>query len=406
MKSNIIYILTFLISLGASAQNLNDYLSEAEKNNPALKAFHYKYESALEKVVEVGSVPNTSIGVGYFVQTPETRVGAQRAKISIAQKLPWFGTLEAKKEQATFKAAAQSNMFDFIRRKLFLDVKTLYFELFELKATKAIINENIEIMKTFEELALIELENNRSTMVDVLKIRMEKNELYNKLHKVEENTIAKTTAFNMLLNRAENTPVNVIEYITLDDSDLFNKNDITNNPKVLQLNNLESALEKAELAVKKEGLPMIGLGLDYVVVDKRDMADLLDNGKDIIMPMVTVSIPLFSKKYSSKQKQLRLDQKAVATNKTNTINQLTTIFSKASRGMSNSKVAIKTQLKNINEADRAKEVLFAAYETSKIDFEQLLEIQQLKLKFQLKKVISEKQYSVQKSTLEFLTKNN
>jgi len=405
MSNNIIYVLTFLISLGASAQNLNDYLSEAEKNNPELQAFQYTYESALEKVVEVGSVPNTSIGVGYFVQTPETRVGAQRAKLSIAQKLPWFGTLEAKKGQATYKAAAQSNMFDFIKRKLFLDVKTVYFDLFELNATKAIINENIEIMKTFEELALIELENNRSTMVDVLKIRMEKNELYNKLHKVEENTIAKSTAFNLLLNRAENSTINVTENITLENSDLFNKADITNNPKVLQLNNLESALEKAELAVKKEGLPMIGVGLDYVVVDKRDMTDLLDNGKDIIMPMVTVSIPLFSKKFSSKQKQLRLDQKAVATNKSNTINKLHTIFSKASRRISNAKVAIKTQLKNIKEADRAKEVLFAAYETSKIDFEQLLEIQQLKLKFQLKKVVSEKQYSVQKSTLEFLTKN-
>jgi len=406
MSNKIIYILIFFISLGASAQNLNEYLREAEKNNPELQAFQYKYESALEKVVEVGSVPNTSFGVGYFIETPETRVGAQRAKLSIAQKLPWFGTLEAKKESATFKAAAQSNMFDFIRRKLFLDVKTLYFELFELKATKAIINENIEIMKTFEELALTALENNRSTMVDVLKIRMEKNELYNTLHKVEENTIAKTTAFNLLLNRDENSIVNIIENISIEDATIFNKADITNNPKVLQLNNLESALEKAELAVKKEALPMIGLALDYVVVDKRDMADLIDNGKDVIMPMVTVSIPLFSKKYSSKQKQLRLEQKAVATNKSNTINQLHTIFSKANSGLSNSKVAIQTQLENISEADRAKEVLFAAYETSKIDFEQLLEIQQLKLKFQLKKVVSEKQYSVQKSTLEFLTKNN
>ncbi|MBL4747048.1 MAG: TolC family protein [Flavobacteriaceae bacterium] len=406
MRSNIIYILIFLISLGANAQNLNDYLSEAAANNPELKGFQYKYESALEKVTEVGSVPNTSIGIGYFVQTPETRVGSQRAKLSIAQKLPWFGTLEAKKESATFKAAAQSNMFDFIKRKLFLEVKTIYFELFELKATKAILNENIEIMKTFEELALIELENSRSTMVDVLKIRMEKNELFSTLHKVEENTIAKTTAFNLLLNRAENTEVNIIENIVLEDTMIFNKASITDNPKVLQLNNLENALEKAVLAVKKEGLPMIGLKLDYVVVDKREMTNLIDNGKDIIMPMVTVSIPLFSKKYSSKQKQLRLDQKAIATNKSNTINQLNTIFSKASRGISNSKIAIKTQIENISEADRAKEVLFAAYETSKIDFEQLLEIQQLKLKFQLKKVVAEKAYSIQKSTLEFLTKNN
>ncbi|PCH75836.1 MAG: transporter [Flavobacteriaceae bacterium] len=406
MSNNIMYILLLFISFGANAQNLNDYLSEAAKNNPALKGYQYKYESALEKIVEVGSVPNTTFGLGYFIQTPETRVGAQRAKLSVGQKLPWFGTLEAKKESAAFKAEAQANQFDFIKRKLFLDVKTLYFELFELNASKAIVHENITIMNTLEELALIQLENSRATMVDVLKIRMEKNELYNKLHKVEQNTIAKTTAFNLLLNRAENTPLTIVENITLNEKDVFNKADITSNPKILQLNNLESALEKAALAVKKSALPMIGLKLDYVVVDKRAMDNLMDNGKDIIMPMVTVSIPLFSKKYSSKQKQLRLDQKAVATNKSSTLNQLHAIFSKASRGLSTSKVAIKTQEKNIKEATRAKEVLFAAYETSKIDFEQLLEIQQLKLKFQLKKVVAQKQYAVQKSTLEFLTKNN
>ena len=403
----ILIICCFLIAISSNAQTLQDYLSIAEKNNLELKAIQYRYESTLEKMNEVGSLPNTTIGAGYFVQEAETRVGAQKAKLSISQMVPWFGTLAAKEESTLFKAKAQSNTIDFTKRKLFLDVKTSYFELFELKVTKNIINENLEILKTFEKLALNELENNRSTMVDVLKIRMDKNEIENNLNTVIENFKATQIAFNLMLNRDENMVVNVLDSMSIQiNGELFKKELILNNPKLLQLENLKNSLKKSELAAKKEGVPLIGIGLDYVFVENRAVENLLDNGKDIVMPMVTISVPLFSKKYSSKQKQLQLEQKAIETTKINTTNQLYTIFEIAVRKMANAKVSIDTQIENIREADRAKKVLLEAYQTSKIDFEQLLEIQQLNLKFQLKKMVSEKEYAIQRSTLEFLTKEN
>jgi outer membrane protein TolC len=405
MKINFIVIIALLLTLTVKAQSLSNYLQIASENNPELKAIQYKYESALEKVVEVGSLPNTTISVGYFVQEVETRVGAQKAKISASQMLPWFGTLNAKQESANFNAAAQLNNYDFAKRKLFLEVKSTYFELFELYQKERLLVENIEILKTFESLALNELENNRSTMVDVLKIRIEKNELLNQLNTVQENLNPKKIAFNLLLNRDENSEILVEESINISNIEDFKKEQISDNPKILQLENLKYASEKSELAIKKEGLPTIGIGLDYGFIENRAVENLEDNGKDIIMPMVTVSFPLFSKKYSSKQKQLQLEQKAIETTKVNTYNQLHTIFEKAKSKLINAKFSIATQIKNIDEAESAKKVLLAAYETSKIDFEQLLEIQQLQLKFQLKKVISEKEYEIQKSTLEFLTQN-
>jgi outer membrane protein TolC len=407
MKIKIGYIIVLFISISSYGQSLQEYLNIAENNNQELQAMHYKYKSALEKVNEEGSLPNTTIGVGYFVQEAETRVGAQKAKLSVSQMMPWFGTLEAKKESASFKADAQLNVIDLTKRKLFLNVKTNYYQLFELTIKERIIKENIEILKTFEDLALIELENNRATMVDVLKIRMEKNELSNKLSTVVENFKAKQIAFNLILNQEENLSVNIPKNIEIFEGvNSFQKEMISENPQLLKLDNLHSALEKSELATKKAGLPTIGIGLDYLFVENRAVENLLENGKDIIMPMVTLSIPLFSKKYSSKQKQLNLEQKAVETIKVETRNQLVILFEKTMANLKNAEVSIKTQLDNIEQADQAQKVLLAAYETSKMDFEQLLEIQQLKLKFQFKMVTSEMEYAIQKSTLEFLTTTN
>ena len=282
----------------------------------------------------------------------------------------------------------------------------MYFDLFELKARENILNENLEILKTFEKLSLNELENNRTSMVDVLKIKMEINELENNLNTIIENDKAKKIAFNLLLNRDENITVNVLDSLYFQEgNDLFQKELISKNPKLLQLDNLKSSLEKSELAVKNESYPQIGIGLDYVFVENRIIDTPIDNGKDIIMPTLTVSVPIFSKKYNSKQKQLKLEQKVIESTKVNVINQLRSSFENSISKLNSAKASILTQIENINEAERINKVLLAGYQTSKIDFEQLLEVQQLKLKFELNKVAAEKEYAVQKATLEFLTSN-
>lgn len=407
MKNNILITIILFLTFSVNAQSLDDYLKEATKNSPELKSKNYSYLSAVEKVNEVGSLPNTTIKAGYFVQEAETRVGAQKAKLSVSQMMPWFGTLEAKKESASFMSDAKLNNVDLAKRKLDLNVKTSFYQLYELKETSFILKENLTILKTLEKLALNELENNRSSMVDVLKIKMEINALNDKLSTVSEKFNAKKIGFNLLLNRDENLVIKILDTLIINEIDhLWDKNDLQKNPKLLQLDNLNSALKKSEIATKKAGLPTIGIGLDYVFVENRAVENLLDNGKDIIMPMVTVSVPLFSKKFSSKQKQLKLEQKAIETTKVATTNQLLSLYEKTMANLKNAKVSVKTQAANIDQANQAQKVLLAAYQTAKMDFEQLLEVQQLKLKFQLKKINALKEFALQTSMLEFLTKDN
>ena len=407
MKNNILITIILFLTFSVNAQSLEDYLKEATKNSPELKSKNYSYLSAVEKINEVGSLPNTTIKAGYFVQEAETRVGAQKAKLSVSQMMPWFGTLEAKKESASFMSDAKLNSIDLAKRKLDLNVKTSFYQLYELKETSSILKENLTILRTLEKLSLNELENNRSSMVDVLKIKMEINSLNDKLSTVLEKINAKKIGFNLLLNRDENLAINILDTLIIREIDhLWDKNAIQQNPKLLQLDNLNSALKKSELATKKAGLPTVGIGLDYVFVENRAVENLLDNGKDIVMPMVTLSVPLFSKKFSSKQKQLKLEQKAIETTKEETTNQLLSLYEKTMANLTNAKVSVKTQSANIDQANQAEKVLMAAYQTAKMDFEQLLVIQQLKLKFQLKKINALTKYALQKSKLEFLTKDD
>ena len=98
------------------------------------------------------------------------------------------------------------------------------------------------------------------------------------------------------------------------------------------LNSLELKVKAAaasERAALKQGLPKVGVGLDYVMVDKRTDMVVPDNGKDVLMPMVTLSLPLFRGKYRAAEKEAQLMQESYALQKKEVTNTLKTNYEMA-----------------------------------------------------------------------------
>ncbi len=399
-----IFIYFLLVQVTHGQSSLEAYLAEAEKNSSEILAKQFQYESALEKVNEVGSLPNTQLGVGVFAQAVETRVGPQRARFSASQNIPWFGLLGAKKQQATFMANATKSEIDFLKRQLSLNVKLAYYELYTLQHKYVITKQHIEILDTYEKLALNELENNRTNMVDVLNIKMKKNTLLQQFQAISEDLQSQKVTFNLLLNKPVTTEVLLLDTLKIQETAFFTtKEAIAMNPKLQQLEAMENALQQSEIVAKKEGNPSVGFGLDYVLVAERSGISMPDNGKDVIMPMITVSIPLFNKRHIAKQKQLQLEQEAISQTKITVKNQLLIAFEQALNKLKNAKESIRTQDENIVQAEQAKEVILAAYQTAKMDFEQLLAIDQLELGFKLQKVNDINISLTNSAIIEFLT---
>ncbi|NAS31443.1 TolC family protein [Flavobacteriaceae bacterium R38] len=402
MKQFVFILFAFVFIVPVKGQQLEGYLNEALKNNPRLQSLQYKYESAVEKVSEAGSLPNTTFETGYFIQETETRVGPQRLRVSAKQKFPWFGTLDAKKKSAAAFAESELQNIELIGRKLVLDVKKQYYHLYENKAGLHILERNLEILKTDEKLALTELENDRSTLVDVLKIRIKINDIENQITSYAQELETKKKTFNILLNRDSSVNVTVQDSITLEEN-VFTREQLINNPRLIQLETIKDGLLKSEIAAQKEGLPAIGVGLDYILVDELSFVNPIDNGKDIIIPSVSVSVPLFSKKYSSKRKQYQLQQEAVENDKTQIKNELESLFEKSVTKMKNADRLRQTKAQNIQQAQQAEKVLLTTYQAGKLDFDQILEVQQLILKFQLEEYAAIREYLEAKAMLEYLT---
>ena len=401
----IIYILIGLLAFSTSnAQELETLINEALNNNPEIQKFELQYSIASEKVNEVNTLPNTEFGVGYFVSEPETRTGAQRFKVSAKQMLPWFGNITARENYVSALADAKYEDIVIAKRKLMASVSQSYYNLYANKAKQNVLSENIKLLKTYETLALTSVEVGKASAVDVLRLQMRQNEMQQLLDVLVQQFLAEQTTFNKLLNRDKDVQVSVINELIIPSEDFeINSGNLSLHPELLKFDKLYQSVEQSEILNQKESSPMIGFGLDYINVDKRPNMDFSDNGKDIIMPMVSVSIPIFNNKYKSQTKQNELQQQEILVQKQERTNALEILLDKAVNDKISARISYATQTKNLKQAKDAEEILIKNYETGTIDFNDILDIQELQLKFQMNQIEAIKNYYLQTTIINYLT---
>jgi len=149
-------------------------------------------------------------------------------------------------------------------------------------------------------------------------------------------------------------------------------------------------------------LPMIGFGVDYLPITERSDVNLSDNGKDVLMPMISVSIPIFNNRYKSISRQNELRQQEIETQREQRLNVLESAFAKAQSQRNQARITYNTQERNLKQAEDAEEILVKNYETGTIDFNDVLDIQELQLKFQMNQIESVQRYYVQSAIINYL----
>ncbi len=400
LKNIFVLLLSFLSITGVYAQDkLDSYLTEAARNNPGLRAKFSEYQAALEKVPQVGSLPDPQISFGYFIQPVETRVGPQRAKISASQMFPWFGTLGARKDVATEMAKAKYESFEEVKSRLFYDVRSTWYNLYVIQKSINITLENIDILNSFRRLSLIKVETGLASTVDVLRVEIEISDLENQLALLKDTYFSQQSMFNNLLNVDESRDINLPD--TLKNIDIsYDRQSILdsirgNNHQVLQLEFAEASYQKQEIAARKAAAPQLMLGAEYMVTGKSSnpMVDAGESGKDaFVFPMIGISIPIYRKKYTAMVKEASLMQQSTNDQKADKVNILESTYEKANRDYQDAKRRIPLFYLQSDRANKAMNILQTSYQNDGKNFEEVLrmERQLLKYKLELEKARADK----------------
>ncbi|WGF92400.1 TolC family protein [Aequorivita marisscotiae] len=403
MRYIILIALVFFAFAEVNAQDLASYIQEAEKNNPEIQAFELRYNIAEEKVNEVNSLPNTEFNFGVMAIAPEMDMPMEQFSASVMQMLPWFGTISARENYASSIAEAQYVDIAIAKRKLSLSVSQSYYKLYAIRAKQLILDENIELLQTYERLALTSLEVGKASAVDVLRLQIRQNELVQQKEVLEQGFQAEQTLFNNLLNREENMSVDVVEEMMIPDVDplVLNEN-LQINPELIKYDKLYESVEQSELLNQKESGPMVGFGVQYINQENSPM--ITSSFKDMVMPMLSISIPIFNNKYKSVTRQNELKQLEIKFQKEDRLNKLETLLAQGLYNRNATRIKFNVQTDNLKQAIDAEEILIKNYETGTIDFNDVLDVQELQLKFQINLIDSIKEYFTEYALINYLTR--
>tara|TARA_R110001583_G_scaffold80855_8_gene216499 strand:+ start:248 stop:1513 length:1266 start_codon:yes stop_codon:yes gene_type:complete len=390
-NTNIYIFLGLMLMFTASSfgqENLNNYLEIAGNNNPALKAKFNDYMAAMEKVPQVGALPDPTAVFGYFIQSPETRVGPQRATINLSQSFPWFGLLSAQEDVATEMANAKYEEFENTKSNIFFEVKTAYYNYYFIEKAIEITKKNVEILEVFKRLSLVKIEAGNASIMDELRVELELNDLENQLELFLDTKNVFRVKFNNLLNRDDMSEIKVPEVLWQEEIplDQFNMLDeiYTSNHQLKGIEHKLNAFLNQEIVAKKQGLPKFNIGMGYTIVEKNPMLTVSDNGKDAFMfPSVGVTIPLYRKKYKALIKEAQYKQEVEISRIEDKKNTLSSVYENTYKDFSDSDRRIALNLRQSEIAKKVLDILIVSYSTNAKDFEEVLRIERQLLKYEL-----------------------
>lgn len=435
------------LTASAQTDSLSQYLKIAAENNPGVKADFLVYQAALQKVPQAGALQDPQLDFGFFLQPMEITDGKQVADIKLMQMFPWFGTRKAARTEAQHMAKMAFEQFRETRDKLFLDVYTQWFTLCRLQQQLINNRENRKLLSQLEELALrrfatggikpsasgekqtAKREGNSATsnnatqgmnmtvspsplspspsmsgmsagnmggassgMSDVLRIQLEIAEMDNNLENIRSEIQAEKVKFNALLNRPAESGVQIPDSLRqipfLFDIGAVKTLSATQNPMLNMINEEESAYRaKAEMD-RKMSYPMFGIGLQYMLINKKTdagMSSMSDmNGKDMIMPMVSVSIPIYRNKYRAQQRENVFLQQASREKYINTQNMLEAELHRVKHQLDNALRRISLYRKQTELAQATYNLLIQEFASGKNDLSNVIQVQRQLLDYELK----------------------
>ncbi len=409
MKS-IIYIIFLFGAVVSNAQSLAAYQKTAAENNPGLQAKYKEFEAALQMAAQVSSLPDPNLTVSAFGQMIETRVGPQQARFSLSQMFPWFGTLSAQGNVASLMAEAKYQDFLDARNQLYYEVASAYYPLYRLHFYRNIERENLQLLESYKTIATSKFSNASGSMTDVLRVDIIMKSAATSLAILDKQEQTLKASFNKLLNQEVSEEVLITDSIELDSVETSTAKDslLINQPILTGLELRLEGSQAAEYAAQKQGMPKLGVGLDYIIVGKRSdlaagVAPPADNGKDAIMPMVSVSLPIFRKKYRSAIKEAQVMQEAYTLQRQEAANKLEAGFEMVVFEMEKQQTLLDLYEAQSEETRQLLRLLFSSYSNSGKDFEDLLAIQQQLLQYEKMKVEAEVNYQTTVAQFNYLT---
>jgi outer membrane protein TolC len=466
----VVLFVVVVFSSGVFSQqsdSLQNYLKIAIKNNPTVMQRYNEYQAALEKVPQVGSLPDPQLELGVFLSPMELIGGNQVADIKLMQMFPWFGVIKNAKDEMSLMAKAKYETFRDAKLQVCYDAQRTWFDLYKIRQNIRISKENVDLLKTIERLTLVKFRSGSlssgstassgggmsggstsasstgssgmnsmgggsssptvsrpeastgsssmgsssgaTSLSDVYQIQIETGNLEDNIATLGNEELVVMARFNSQLNRPQKTSVYVPDLLPVEPLDIaylsVSDSMFTRNPMLGMLQYEQQSLEARVRMQKQMGLPMVGLGVNYSVIAKSPMSTSSMNGQDMIMPMLTVTLPIYRKKYNAQQAETKFMKKATEQNYQATANALQTEYYEAMQLYNDAQRRMKLYDSQSLLAKKTLDIMIKTFSSSASGLTDILRIRQQLFSYELKQVEATTDFNKAEVWVKRLTNN-
>lgn len=390
-----------------TAQSLTDYQRLAVENSPSLQSKQKKVEAALQQVHQVGGFPDPTFSFSFSIMPEGNEVMLLPARLSLNQMFPWFGTLKSQRSEAAFMAEAEYQSLLDERNQILSQVAAAYFPLYEVQQMIAIEVDNLALLESYKNIATQKFTSGKSSMVDVLRTDILLQAAKTNLSILRNKRKPLETVFNNILNQSPHDSIVVSELPTHAAwTDAMADTSFTQHPQVKEWELKIKATEASKQAAIKKGLPTFGVGIEYIMRGSRGINGIPPNAPDMFMPMLSMSLPIFRKKYKAAQRQADLLHESYSFLKDDAHNRLRSAYAMLAFEVQQQQDLIYLYEEQMKTTEQALRLLAASYANATIEVEELLRMQQELLQLKKMKVQAVATLHTKVAELQYITAKN
>ncbi len=302
------------------------YVRYALFHNPRVEQAYQQWLAAADRLPQVRALPDPRLNFGFFVNEVETRVGAQQARIGAQQTFPWPGELQNKEDAASFAAAAAWQRFQSARLAVSERVVVSLHELAYLDSALQITRDNLDLLRTVEEVIRARYRVATGSHPELIRVQLEYAQLEDRLAQLASMRPSYVADLNAALNRDSSAPIRSLPDLPGRVANLSADNLVEiarrSNPQLLALDDLIEQQRMLTEVARKDGLPDLTVGLDYIVTDEALDSSIPESGDDPILLSFGINLPLWREKYDAAVRESLANRLAVSYERADQANRI------------------------------------------------------------------------------------
>lgn len=275
---------------------LEELVKIALENNPDIQAARFSWQAAEKKKIQAWALPDPVAGLDIMGEETQTRVGPQKSRFMVNQKIPFPLKLWERRKVAKEASEAARQRYLAVRRDVLNELKKTFYSLYETDASLEVIREIHQLLKKFEGVAQARYSNRQASQRDVAKAQAEISMTLEQVYRLEQRRETLVALINAILNRSPleglgpaarplrpSLKKSLAELITLASK---------NREEIKEMEAMVAENRHRKTLAKLNWLPDVNVGFVYTVVGSGKTMTAGD-GQDSWMFPLTINVPLW-----------------------------------------------------------------------------------------------------------------